>query len=124
MPTAVGATANRSRRGRAALFWGAVVFRVCQVGLAGLIETRRPEFRDPPYWVKHRLLRRRLAEGPSRPVLVVMLGSSRTAFGFNGQALEAPLGEALGRRVVVFNLGIYGAGPINQRVFLRRLLDD
>jgi hypothetical protein len=53
---------------------------------------------------------------PDRP-FVLVLGSSRTAFGVCAGRLSAdPHGP------LVFNAGMLGAGPILQQVFLRRLL--
>jgi hypothetical protein len=110
--------------GRVAVVWAVVVFVACQAVLSVLIETNLPELRDPPYWVKHRRLRQRLAEAHGHPVTVVMLGSSRTAYGLHGQLLERALTTVHGRPAVVFNLGVFGAGPVAERLYLRRLLDD
>ncbi len=114
----------QAQRAMASLAWGLGLFVAMQLGLQLLIARRLPEFRDPPYWTKHHALQRRLESAPVPPVTVVMLGSSRTAFGLDGQLLEGELGRALGRPAVVFNLGVYGSGPVSQRVFLRRLLAD
>jgi hypothetical protein len=100
------------------------LFVASQVLLGLLIEVRLPELLDPPYWTKHRRLRKRLNEATDPALLVVMLGSSRTTFGFRGQVLEGLLGQAHDGGAVVFNLGLYGTGPVAHQVYLRRLLDD
>ena len=57
-------------------------------GLAVAIETCWPILRDPDYVQKVTRLHQRLA-GPTQPATVVMLGSSRTAFGFDGAVCGA-----------------------------------
>src|SRR5262245_20945385 len=110
-----------SRQARAALLWGLVAFVISQLGLAAAIEWKCPELRDPFYGCKANRLHRRSA-GPEAPFTLVMLGSSRTTYGFQASALEPRLSEAAGRPVVAFNFGIPGAGPLMELLTLRRLL--
>jgi hypothetical protein len=83
-----------------------------------------PEWRDPLYAYKAGVLRERVVKTSSRPLTVVMLGSSRTIFGLKASELEAPLEESAGRPVVVFNFGVAGAGPVTNLMNLRRLLAE
>jgi hypothetical protein len=113
----------RNRRARSAVLSGLVFFALMQLGLGLGIALCLPSVRDPFYSQKAARLKQRLAAEPA-PLTVVMLGSSRTAYGFAPSPLEGPLARALGRRVVVFNFGLCGAGPVTELLTLRRLLDD
>ncbi len=111
-----------ARHARAALLCGLGVFLSLQVGLAVLIEYRRPELRDPLYAPRARRLAERTHAGPVRPLTVVMLGSSRTRFGFDPRGVEQELVKRFARPVVVFNFGIDGSGPLMELIHLKRLL--
>jgi hypothetical protein len=106
------------------LLWGLLAFAAFQGGLAVAIECWLPELRDPDYAYKAALLRGRAGRGPDRPLTVVMVGSSRTAFALQGARLEAEPSRHLGRSVVVFNFGIFGAGPVMELLTLKRLLAE
>jgi hypothetical protein len=88
------------------------------------IELRLPELRDPWYADKAARLRRRVGDAPDRPLTVVVLGSSRIAFGLRASELEPGLARLTGRPTVLFNFGVIGAGPLIELVMLRRLLGD
>jgi hypothetical protein len=77
-----------------------------------------PVLRDRELGLKLAYLRRRHDEAPSRP-LAVVLGSSRTAFGFRPDDLGA---GGRGPDVVPCNFGLLGAGPLRELIGLRRLL--
>jgi hypothetical protein len=109
---------------RAALLWGLAAFLALQAGLAAAIERRLPELRDPWYADKAIRLRRRVLDAPTRPLAVVVLGSSRTVYGLRASEEEPMLGRATGRPTTLFNFGLIGAGPIVELVVLRRLLAD
>jgi hypothetical protein len=131
-------------RGRTALLWALLAGVGAHLGLAIAIETWLPELRDPYYIGKstrlhHRLQGCQLASRPADPALsiasaagncrpspltVVMLGSSRTAFGFKAGPLEEQLTQELGQPMVVFNFGIPAAGPMSQLLSLKRLLAE
>src|SRR5262249_33775514 len=113
-----------AQRARASLAWGLASFVLLQAALLAFIDDRMPELRDPEYGCKIVALRERLAEGPDRPVTIVMLGSSRTMFGLKGDRLEDPVSAEAGRRAVVFNFGTTGAGPFKNLMNLSRLLAD
>jgi hypothetical protein len=66
--------------------------------------------REPDFAARLACLRRRAAARP-KPCTVVFLGSSRVHMGVRAGEMEAPLGQALGRQVVAFNLGTGGCGP-------------
>ena len=62
--------------------------------------------------------------GVSKPLVAVMLGSSRVMNGFDGRSFERELGREVSRPVVAANLGVPGAGPIDSLVQLGRLLRE
>jgi hypothetical protein len=105
------------------LLWGLLGFVALQFGLAAGIETRFKALRDPDYSYKADRLRKRTI-APDRPLTVVMIGSSRTVFGFQSSTLETSLTQMCGRPVAVFNFGFAGSGPVGQLLRLRRLLAD
>ncbi len=109
-------------RGRSALISGAATFVLVQVGLAVAIDCWLPEVRSPAFTDKARALAGAAAAG-HRPV-VVMLGSSRVQDALRGRVAAATLAGPDGGRPVVFNFGISGAGPLLERIVLRRLLRD
>src|SRR3954470_25044113 len=95
------------RESRRRLLWLLAGFAVCQLGLAVTIESALPGVRDPEFEGRLERLKARRAEAPGRP-LVLVLGSSRTAFGLDARRLSAaerPHGP------LVFNFGILGGGP-------------
>lgn len=81
-----------------------------------------PNVRDSRYAPRAELLERRIGRGPDRPFALVMLGSSRTQWGFAPRAAEAALADELGRPAVAFNFGVQGTGPLAHDLYLRRLL--
>jgi hypothetical protein len=121
---------NRSRRGRrfrrqqAALWWGVVTFLALQLGLTLSRESWLPELRDPAFGAKMKLLLQRKRDAGSDAVTAVMLGSSRTVYGFRGTLLEQAVAKTQQRPAVVFNLGIYGAGPVSELLHLKSLLTN
>src|SRR5437899_9492926 len=108
-------------RQRNTLLWGLASFLLLQLSLAIAIDKWLPELRDPEYGNKLAHLRRRLA-GPEKHFTVVMLGSSRINAGFQAGPVEADLSNVLGRKIVVYNFGVTGAGPLSELIDLKRLL--
>ncbi len=107
---------------RGALVWALPSFVLLQVGLAVATEKWLPQWRDPFYGYKAvRLRQRTVAEANPAPS-IVMLGSSRTGFGLQGQPAEEQLARQLGSRLVVYNFGTPGAGPCIELIYLKRLL--
>src|SRR5262245_35057177 len=101
------------------LAWGLAVFVGAQLALAAAIEQWRPEWRDPEYGTKRRLLHALLAEQPDRPLLLV-LGSSRTDAGLRPDRLP----DVLPGSPVVFNFSLVGSGPFKELLCLHRLLAE
>jgi hypothetical protein len=97
------------------------MFVALQVGLVVVIVVKMPGLRDPLYWDRAETLIRRTANAPPRP-LIVALGTSRTAEGFDARLIEERLHSA-GHDVLVHNFGVAGAGPITRLIYLRRLLN-
>ncbi len=108
--------------GRSALASCATVFVLLQLGLTAAMQHWLPEVRHPTYTRKARALAGPAAGG-GRPV-VLMLGSSRVEEALLGRVAADTLAGPDGGRPVVFNFGISGAGPLIERVVLRRLLRD
>ena len=71
---------------------------------------------------KLRALRALVASTPDRP-LVLMLGSSRTDWGFQAGKLNGQLSPD-GRPILAYNLGVPTAGPMHEALYLRDLLAD
>lgn len=105
---------------RAALGWCALGFAFVQLTLDAGVVARHPELQDPEFAARLALLRRRVAEAPNRPVLL-LLGSSRTVGSFVPEKLP-PVRSASGEPALVFNFSHLGAGPGMNLVELRRLL--
>jgi hypothetical protein len=106
------------KSGAWALAYALGLFALLQVTLATTAETYI-RLRDPLYGDKLVKLQRLVAAAGPRPV-VVMLGSSRTGLALHGRVAEAELNEG----AVVFNFGVPSAGPITQRLYLQRLMQD
>jgi hypothetical protein len=113
-----------SQVARRELIWLIVSFVSLQAGLIAAIKYCLPALRDPVYAVRAGRLRERLVSASSSPFRIVMLGSSRTAFGFRGAMVEQQLQRVLHRPVVSCNLGCCGTAHLNELVILRRLLKD
>jgi hypothetical protein len=109
---------------RLAILLGLAAFVTLQLGLATAIELWLPSLGDPECACKLDRLRRRAGLGPERPLTIVMLGSSRTLYGFRGGQLENYLTRPLGGRVRVANFGMLGAGPVLELLALNRLFAD
>lgn len=107
---------------RRALFWGIACFFALQGALAIASEFWLPELRNPPFWSKVRRLQARIDNAQQPPLTLVMLGSSCTAFGFQGQVLEKSWSSRSARPIVAYNLGVYGSGPLGHLLGLERLL--
>ena len=119
-PRGPRAAPPRHRSARRAVLWGAVVVVLAHLGLAALMETVLPQLRDPEYG--YRLVRAREQQRlhPDRP-FVLVLGTSRTANGFNPTAAGNP--DAPGAPLL-FNCGLSGASPVHLRAHLARLRAD
>lgn len=113
--------ASGARRSVRALFWFAGLLIAGQVGLDALIRSR-PELADKEFGRKLRLLENKLAEHPGRP-LILGLGSSRLATGFDPMTFESTLPRSGGAAPIAFNFAMVGSGPEMMHLTLSRLLD-
>lgn len=123
-PVTVSGMPRQSRR---AVLWSLGIVVSLQLALVVAMFWWIPGLRDPHYAWKVQCLRQRMQHAmgsASKPKLVVMLGSSRTALGFHADLLDEPLTQQLGQSVVVFNFGMTGAGPVTERLNLKRLLAE
>jgi hypothetical protein len=82
----------------------------------------RPDLRDAEYGTRLKHLQHRLAQAPGRP-LVLMFGSSRTLMGLAADRLPPGTTGSQKSGPLVFNMGITAAGPVNELIALRRVLD-
>jgi hypothetical protein len=110
---------RRFERARPAVVWTVVGFAAIQLALNVTVIARHPEAQDPEYAERLALLRARMAEGPDRPLCLVV-GSSRVVKCFVPELLP-PLPAAGGAPPLVFNFAHLGAGPGMNLVELRRL---
>jgi hypothetical protein len=107
-------------KSRAVLIWTLTFFVAGQVALGSFVYLRHPEMCDAEFRIRLRDLRARLEEAPGRP-LAMIVGSSRTAMGFRpASASKRPAADK--REPVLFNFGMLGAGPVRERMILRRVL--
>jgi hypothetical protein len=113
------AAAKRQRRGAAVVLWTLAFLAAVHVGFALFIALVRPGLRDPEFAGRFLLLRQRVRETPDRP-LVLVLGSSRVLCAVTTDALP----PAAGKDPLLFNMGLRGAGPVNELICLRNLLDE
>ncbi len=110
------------RRARAVLFWFVAGALLLHAGAVLATEVAWPRLRDPEYGRRARQLRARVADHPDRP-LVVVIGSSRTSMGVKPDAWEAVRPGAR-HDPLLFNMGTYGGGPIQELIVVRRLFAD
>jgi hypothetical protein len=109
-------------RSRTALFWAGLVFLGFQGAFAAALDRWHPELYDAEYGRRLTALRMRLAEAPERPLLLVV-GSSRTALAFRPETMPSLVSPS-GAAALPFNFSHMGAGPLLNRMVVRRLLDD
>src|SRR5262245_41135470 len=105
------------------LLWAGLALALVQGSVRSLIDGPLPEWRDPAFEVKARHLQRILREPGDPPGLVVMTGSSVTCNVFQADLVERTLASACGRRIVAYNMGNLGSGPLTQLVYVRRLVE-
>jgi hypothetical protein len=102
------------------VLWLLAGFALYQVAMAAVIDGWLDGVRDPEYATKLAKMRVLLKNAPDRP-LVLVLGSSRTAYGLNAHRLSKP---EFNPEPIVYNFGLMGGGPLLQTVTLRRLLAE
>src|SRR5438105_2048696 len=97
----------RNRRSaRIAVLSGIAGFVVVQASLTALLAGKLSWLRSPDYGHKVSRLREAI-QSTDHPQTVVMLGSSRTAYGLKGSAIEPLLSQEQGRPVLVYNFGLH-----------------
>jgi hypothetical protein len=120
-----GAARRRTaRQACIALLTGAALFAVLQIAAAVALELWFPGAIDPDYGSRFWRIGHGHAAEAEPPRTVVMLGSSRTYYGLDAEALNSPLSRDLGRPVSVVNFGFTGAGPVTELLTWRRLQRD
>jgi hypothetical protein len=114
----------RTRDARRALLIGVTTYVAMQAILIVVLAWGAPWLRDPPYGLRTTRLQQRIKKAPRRPLVVAMLGSSRTALAVDGKSAESILNREGDGPVLVQNFGRYGGGTFTNLLTLRRLLDD
>ena len=97
--------------------WAATLFTAVNLSIWFVADCLDPALREPQYGHKLAVLKRHLGQLAGRP-LVLLLGTSRTAYGVRPDALGSSPEQPL-----VFNFAIVGGGPIYELLHLRRLLE-
>jgi hypothetical protein len=105
---------------RAVLVWTLLIYLAVQSALIFVTNHWLPALRDPEYGSKLTGLRRRLAEEPGRE-LTLVLGSSRSGYGFRPELVPAQRSPA-GQSPLLYNFALTGSGPILELLCLHRLL--
>lgn len=108
-----------ARRGRRAILWSLAAYTALQLTANFLADVVYPDLREPEYGRKLALLRRQLKQFPDRPLLL-LLGSSRTAYGIRPESLFAAEADA----PLAYNFGILGGGPVFELMYFERLLAE
>lgn len=119
-PAGPARRAPRQRRAAVAVGVGFALAVLLQAGL-GLAAELSLYLRDPGYADKEIRLRKQFAAHPGAPS-VVMLGTSRTGYGFYSARVREAMAAELGGRAMAFNFGIPASGPVGHLTYLRRLL--
>jgi hypothetical protein len=110
------------RRPRTALAWFAAGALLLHLLALAALDAPWPNLRDPEYGMRRTRLRLRMAEHPTRPVVLVV-GTSRACMGARPAAWEA-VRPGTPTDPLVFNFSTVGAGPIQQLITVRRLYAD
>lgn len=106
-----------AHQGPKPFLWFVASFILLQI-IAGLALDYFPSIRDPEFAGHSDRLKSLVADAPDRP-LVIMLGSSRTALGFQAGSLNR---SDDGPPVTAYNLGLMAGGAHSDLMALQRLL--
>ncbi|HXD86190.1 MAG TPA: hypothetical protein VN641_06835 [Urbifossiella sp.] len=116
---------DRRKRARWATLLGLAAVLGAHGWLAAMVETRRPEWRDPEFYHRQKraaaLVHWQKSRGESRP-LVVILGGSRPQMGLSPEALNRVLGDGP-TDPIAYNCAQSGCLPVGERLNLGRLFD-
>jgi len=111
---------SRQSRAKRSLLGGMLLVALLHLGLAGLLETACPHWRDPEFGHRlHQLRRLQQQAAASRP-LVLILGTSRAQNGLQPSAMLLGDGSS---SPLVFNYALTGSPPLKVLLTLHRLLD-
>jgi hypothetical protein len=103
------------------LLWALGLYVVAQPLLLAFLDWKHPNLYENSVRAKWAQLRGLTAEGPGRPLLV-MVGSSRTEAAFQAGQLDGLPGPG-GRPWRAYNFGVPSAGPLREGLYLREMLD-
>src|SRR5579883_60735 len=106
-------------KGKRAIVWAALVFAGIELAASLVLNTWRPELRDPAFGLRLRMLQKRRAAYPDAP-LVLVLGSSRALHALAPAYLADSL-KGQSPRPVVFNFSLSGSGSVRELMTFRRL---
>jgi hypothetical protein len=120
-PVALARSRRLRRSGRAVLLWALGLYALAQPALWALLDGWHPGLYPTAIRAKWAQLRELTAEGPGRPLLV-MVGSSRTEAAFQAGRLDGLPGPG-GRPWRAYNFGVPTAGPLREGLYLREMLD-
>lgn len=109
-----------ARRGRIAIACALTAYVALQLATNFAADFVYPGIRDPEYGRKLALLKAQLALFPERP-LMLLLGSSRTAYGIRPECLFDASAE---QTPLIYNFGILGGGPLYELMYFQRLLAE
>jgi len=98
---------------------GAAAFVLATAGLIAVLDTAKPEWRDPEFGFRLRQVEDWKAKSPDRP-LVIVLGSSRAQMGISPEAMAISDGPT---DPLIYNFGYRGGQPLVAWLNLMRLLD-
>lgn len=110
---------SRRRSARLSLLGGLLATLAATVGLSAAVETVQPQWRDPEFGHRLRLLKQAAAKAPNRP-LVLVLGTSRVQHAVNPAAMG--FADEPGSPWA-FNFGQSASPPLKVLLTLLRLLD-
>jgi len=114
---------SRKQRSRTTITYFALAFLALNAFALLAMDVLRPELRDPEYGRRTKKLQARMAEHPTRPVVLV-IGSSRAAMGISPAAWEQIRPNAERPDPLLFNMSLVGSGPVIELFCLRRLYHD
>jgi hypothetical protein len=108
---------TRGHKARRVLAHALGVLVALQVVLNVLLDTVKPEWRDPEYGHRLRQLQQARRENPGKKLLII-LGSSRMQMGLNPRAMGLP------ENYEVYNFAQSGCGPAHEYLNFQRLLAE
>jgi hypothetical protein len=117
--------ANRRTRSRRTVFAAIIAAVGIPFFAFQAIESERVSVADPIFAEKFRILRQHpsfFQQSDPTSETILALGSSRTQLAFDANRFEETRSKERGQRVIAFNFGCAGCGPIATALYWRRLL--